>query len=112
MRKLYIDFLIKSADSAIDVSDMALKLLQKITINHDYGCTPTVSEMMQESSIGSPAALHRKITELLNAGLIDSVHKPGNQRTKYLVPTSTANQYFSSMAKAISAVTRRSGRNK
>ena len=55
------------------------------------------------SNIASPATIHRKLNELIEAGLIEQVFEGKNRRTKYLVPTKEADAYFAKMSKAMTS---------
>jgi DNA-binding MarR family transcriptional regulator len=76
-------------------------LLMAVTVAHESGTPLNVSQAMQIRRIGSPAKNHRKIDDLLHAGMIDLVHDAGNRRTKYLVPTETAMAIFDELAAAL-----------
>jgi DNA-binding MarR family transcriptional regulator len=49
---------------------------------------------MALNSIASPATIHRKLDQLRELGMIDTVFEGKNRRTKYLVPTQAAHEYF------------------
>ena len=84
-----------------NIDSTALLLLNEIAVQHHDGKNITVTESMLLSNIASPATIHRKLTELLEAGLIEQVFEGKNRRTKYLVPTKEADSYFAKMSKAI-----------
>ena len=86
-------------DKNIDAT--AMLLLNEIAVRNLEGKTITVTEAMTISSIASPATIHRKLDELREVGLIEQIFEGNNRRTKYLVPTKTANAYFDKMASAI-----------
>jgi hypothetical protein len=88
-----------SSLQAIDAT--AMLLLNEIAVRNLEGKTITVTEVMTISTIASPATIHRKLDELREAGLIEQIFEGNNRRTKYLVPTKTANTYFDKMASAI-----------
>jgi len=107
MSKLYMRFLriaraveIEST-TVTNIDSTALLLLNEIAVQHHDGKNITVTESMLLSNIASPATIHRKLTELLEAGLIEQVFEGKNRRTKYLVPTKEADSYFAKMSKAI-----------
>ena len=56
-------------------------------------------------ALGSPANLHRKLDELLEAGMISLSYNGNNRRTKYIVLTQAATDYFQTMSKAMLEVT-------
>jgi DNA-binding MarR family transcriptional regulator len=65
---------------------IALKDFQKIPL--------TVSQAMELRALGSPATLHRKIHELRETGMIEVTSIGTNRRTKYLLLTQAAKDYF------------------
>jgi DNA-binding MarR family transcriptional regulator len=86
-------------DSGIDL--LALRLLEAVAIAHSKGAALTVTDAMALSAIASPATMHRKLTNLLDAKLIEQVFEGKNRRTKYLVPTAQASKYFEQLGKAL-----------
>jgi DNA-binding MarR family transcriptional regulator len=103
----YHQFLICA--TAIDASHEAVrridliakKLLEVIAIKHSMGIPMTVGDAMAMPALASPATLHRKIDMLREAELIEMIFTDKNRRTKYLVPTDLANDYFSKMGRAV-----------
>jgi DNA-binding MarR family transcriptional regulator len=53
------------------------------------------------NALGSPANLHRKLDELLDAGMISFSYNGNNRRTKYITLTQTAFDYFQTKSKAM-----------
>jgi DNA-binding MarR family transcriptional regulator len=80
---------------------LALKLLEAVAVAHGKGSALTVTDAMALSAIASPATMHRKLNDLLDAGLIEQVFEGKNRRTKYLVPTASAAKYFEQLGKAL-----------
>jgi DNA-binding MarR family transcriptional regulator len=72
-----------------------------LTVAHENGAPLNVSQAMQMRRIGSPAKNHRKINDLLYAGMIELAYDAGNRRTKFLVPTDSAMKIFDEMASAM-----------
>ena len=93
-----IDILKKNSNS---IDSTALQLLNEIAVQHFDGKTLTVSQAIALNKIASPAKLHRKLDELLEAGLIEQSFEGKNRRTKFLVPTKAANAYFDRMSGAM-----------
>lgn len=79
----------------------AKKLLEVIAVRHEQQKTLTVTEAMALSSIASPATIHRKLDQLRDMGLVNTVFDGNNRRTKYLVPTEAAQHYFESIGQAM-----------
>lgn len=62
----------------------------------------TVTQAMGLISVASPANIHRKLSRLHEMNLIDFVFLGANRRTKYLHPTSKAENYFSALGQSLS----------
>jgi len=60
----------------------------------------TVTKCMN-AGIASPATTHRKLNDLICFGYIETQFKGKNRRTKYLMPTDKAKDYFEQLSKAI-----------
>ena len=56
---------------------------------------------MALNAIASPATIHRKLDQLRELGMIDTVFEGKNRRTKYLVPTQAADAYFDKLGKVL-----------
>ena len=95
MQNTYLRFLksVNKLDETHPVGEVdtaARELLNVISICHSEGHALTVTSAMKLNFLASPATIHRKIEELKKRGLVSSVCKDGNNRTKYLVPTDLA----------------------
>lgn len=77
-----------------DISPTAILLLNEIAVKNFEEQPLTVKQAMGFNALGSSANLHRKITELLDAGMISLEHVDTNRRTKYLFLTQAARDYF------------------
>jgi DNA-binding MarR family transcriptional regulator len=98
-KQIYLRFLnlIHALDGGADAPAMDLdakKLLEVIAVRHAQEKPLTVTDAMGLNAIASPATIHRKLDQLRELGMIDTVFEGKNRRTKYLVPTSTAQTYF------------------
>jgi len=100
MRNVYLRFLslVEVLDRSIfthsKIDEVSKKLLEVIAVKDQQGSTMTVTDALILRQIGSPATVHRKLYVLLEAGWIDLVFKGKNRRTKYILPTIAANEYF------------------
>lgn len=83
------------------IDETAKQLLKVISVSHANDKKLTITDAMALSSIASPATIHRKLDDLREAGLIEQTFEGNNRRTKYLVPTSIANSYFSSVGEVM-----------
>lgn len=100
MFNVYLQFL--SLVEALDHSrcnhpkldEASKKLLEVIAVKHQQGKTMTVTDALILRQIASPATIHRKLFVLMEAGWIDLVFRGKNRRTKYILPTIAANEYF------------------
>ena len=107
MPNIYLKFLqnIASLESIQlkqkDLSPTAILLLNEIAVK-DFEEQPlTVTQAMGFNALGSPANLHRKLDELLKAGMIEFRSVGKNRRTKYLHITQSAFDYFQTKSKAM-----------
>ena len=84
-----------------DLSPTAILLLNEIAVK-DFEDQPLkVTQAMGFNALGSPANLHRKLDELLDAGMISFSYNGNNRRTKYITLTQTAFDYFQTKSKAM-----------
>jgi DNA-binding MarR family transcriptional regulator len=79
----------------------AKKLLEVIFVRYANDKPMTVTDAMALSHIASPATIHRKLDQLRELGMIDTEFEGKNRRTKYLVPTQMAHEYFESIGQAM-----------
>jgi DNA-binding transcriptional ArsR family regulator len=97
-RKLEIN---ESLKAELSVGLLAQNLLECIAIENEKGRPMKVGEALSLVKLGSQATLHRKLNELRLAGLIELRYQGSDRRTKYLVPTQAANEYFKKMGNAL-----------
>ena len=84
-----------------DLSPTAILLLNEIAVK-DFEDQPLkVTQAMGFNALGSSANLHRKLDELLDAGMISFSYNGNNRRTKYITLTQTAFDYFQIKSKAM-----------
>ena len=105
-QQIYMRFLnlIHALDGDVNAPHMDLdakKLLEVVSVQHNLGKPLTVTDAMALQHIASPATIHRKLDVLRELGMIDTVFEGKNRRTKYLVPTKAASDYFANMGKAV-----------
>lgn len=96
----YLRFLALTSRASLPCDLVATKLLQVIAVHGEDHMT--VTEVMNQADIASPASLHRKLDDLLTLGLVSLNYRGANRRTKYVAPTKLAEAYFHQMGKAIS----------
>jgi Fe2+ or Zn2+ uptake regulation protein len=105
-KNIYLRFLnlIHALDGGANTPAMDLdakKLLEVIAVHHASEKSLTVTDAMALNSIASPATIHRKLDQLRELGMIDTVFEGKNRRTKYLVPTQMAHDYFNQVGKVM-----------
>ena len=101
MRFLNLVHALESNTNSPHIDLDAKKLLDVIGLRNDQKKPLTVTEAMALDHIASPATIHRKLDQLREIGMIDTVFEGKNRRTKYLVPTKVAADYFANMGKAV-----------
>ena len=100
--QIYLRFLsllhtIESSDEVPQMDLEAKRLLEVIAIRFDQKTPLTVTEAMALNDIASPATLHRKLDQLREMGMIDTMFEGTNRRTKYIHPTAKTNAYFDAL---------------
>jgi Fe2+ or Zn2+ uptake regulation protein len=105
-KQIYLRFLnlvhaLDNQDTSQAMDLDAKKLLEVIAVYHAQEKPLTVTDAMALRSIASPATIHRKLDQLREFGMIDMVFEGKNRRTKFLVPTQAAHNYFEQVGKAI-----------
>ena len=100
--RAYFKFLalIEEPTVLLKVSRDALALLDVIASCADHEPL-AVTEAMTLSHIASPATIHRKLNELVAAGLVTHEYRDNNRRTKYLMPTKRAWEHYEHQSFAI-----------
>jgi Fe2+ or Zn2+ uptake regulation protein len=105
-KQIYLRFLnlIHALDNGQHAPAMDLdakKLLEVIAVRHAQGKPLTVTDAMALNTIASPATIHRKLDQLRELGMIDTVFEGKNRRTKFLIPTQQAQQYFEKLSQVM-----------
>ena len=105
-KQIYLNFLnlIHALDGGEHAPHMDLdakKLLEVIAVHYAQGSSLTVTDAMAMNSIASPATIHRKLDQLRELGMIDTVFEGKNRRTKFLIPTQAAHDYFEKAGEAM-----------
>ena len=105
-KQIYMRFLnllhaLEGGEFAPSMDLDAKKLLEFIAMRHEQQKPLTVTEAMALATIASPATIHRKLDQLRELGMIDTVFEGKNRRTKYLVPTQAAHDYFEHIGQAM-----------
>jgi DNA-binding Lrp family transcriptional regulator len=109
MKQIYLRYLVlaealrKTNLDHSGIDDVGKKLLEIIAINSAQGQPLVVTQTMELSDIASPATIHRRISKLLKAGLIEVVKSDHNQKIKFLVPTQSSIDYFEKMGKLMAS---------
>ena len=81
-----------------------LKVLELIFINSRNSQTClTVNDVIGTEHLGSRATIHRGLHRMRESGVIDFFNQSGNYRTKYLKPSSIADEYFRKLEKSMLA---------
>jgi len=97
--RTYFKFLAFSADHTLPVDRVARCVLDAVC---SCDAEPlSVTEAMDMADIASPATIHRKLDELVAAGLVEHAYLDGNRRTKYLVPTPKAQAFYGALGEAM-----------
>ena len=88
--------------SCAHISSKQLELFIEIAIKDGQGQPMTVSQTMALRGIASSAALHNRIDDLREAGMIRINYKGEDRRTKYLTPSNKGYRYLALMGTLLS----------
>lgn len=99
MNNPYFKFLVNQKELEIDLT--ARELLDRIAMACSVGHPMTVSRIMSIKSIASPATLHRKLEDLLEANLVYHKQTMKNRRTKYVMLTTKAERHFKELGECM-----------
>jgi hypothetical protein len=108
--KLYFDFLNRCERKASSINQLSAHISTKLLVlffeiakKQSANQNLTISEAMSMRSFGSSAALHARICDLREAGMIRVIFKASNRRTKYLVVSEKGNQFLNLMGSLLKA---------
>lgn len=82
----------------LEIDHSSRFLLDNIVLEHKFSKSLTVTEAMSLRSVGSPATVNRKLDELRKFNLISYEFRNNNRRTKFLIPTHTAIEYYKKLS--------------
>ena len=109
-KNIYFDFLLRCEskqtlinNSSAHISSKLMALFVAIALKHASGQAMTVSETMSLQNMASSAALHKRIDDLREAGMIFAIFKGEDRRTKYLIPTDKGYRYLELMGQLLCA---------
>lgn len=97
----YIRFLVLSDEIETIFDHTERYLFNLIAINDFHHKPMRVTEAMHKSMVASPATIHRKLDNLREKGLIDTMFEGKNRRTKFLVLTPMGVNYLHQKAAAM-----------
>jgi DNA-binding transcriptional ArsR family regulator len=83
------------------VDKRELHLLEIIGLKNEEKESLMITEVMYVSQCGSPAAIHRSLRILKDAGLVEVLFEGKNRRSKYLAVSEKTSEYFSSLGAAL-----------
>jgi DNA-binding MarR family transcriptional regulator len=83
------------------ISPAALALFVVIVLNHEKGHPLNISDAMALDQMASSAALHKRINDLREAGMVCVTFKGKNRRTKFLAPTDKGERYLKLMGQLL-----------
>lgn len=105
-KQIYLRFLniihaLENGQNAPSMDLDAKKLLEIIAVSHAASKPLTVTDAMGLTHVASPATIHRKLDQLRELNMIETLYEGTNRRTKYLIPTQTAHDYFAQVGRAM-----------
>ncbi|PUE18027.1 hypothetical protein B9Z38_02955 [Limnohabitans sp. MMS-10A-160] len=103
---LYYRFLklrqsVNTLPAGVALSPVEALLLEEIVLKQQAHQPMTVSEAIELSHLASPSTLHKKLSRLKSMALLTTENRDNDHRTKYLVLTPIAEEYFRALGKAL-----------
>lgn len=65
---------------------------------------PPVTFLMKQSFLGSPATVHRRISNLLEKGYVGLIYGPNNRRTKYVCLVGNGTTYIARLERTLTEI--------
>lgn len=96
----YLKYLSHVEEHRLPIDLTAQRLLEIIAVCARHEAL-TVTDAMELHELASATTLHRKLDDLLKAGLIYHQYEGKNRRTKFVHPTQKALNHFSSLSAAM-----------
>ena len=97
----YIKFLNESVGIPKPADATARNLLDLVCLHEGMSYPLTVTQVMNQPQLASPATMHRKLEDLLELGLVTHQYQGKNRRTKYVVLTTSGQLYSMLMSQAM-----------
>lgn len=97
----YIKFLNESVGIPKPTDATARNLLDLVCLHEGMSYPLTVTQVMNQPQLASPATMHRKLEDLLGLGLVTHQYQGKNRRTKYVVLTTQGQLYSMLMSQAM-----------
>ena len=91
-----------TAHDGIPLSANERALLESIVLAWHEGLPMPIRQAITLKELGSPATLHKRLSKLRAAGLLEVMAASNDRRTKLLIPTEKAFQYFEQLGQAMS----------
>lgn len=92
----------ETEETPLDANHRAL--LEAVALAWHQGRPMSVRHAIALDNLGSPATLHKRLTTLRHAGLLEEIAVQGDRRTKLLGPTPKALDYFAQLGEAMTPV--------
>lgn len=90
------------ASTELDALNLsAREILKFIAERHAEGLQTRSSDVIQKTGLGTPPTIYQRLSELEEAGWIESMPDPGDGRAKHLVLTPRAEKAFRQMSKEL-----------
>ena len=86
------------------VDQRSIKLLESIAIAEDNSSSMTVTQLMNGGKFGSPATIHRTLSDLRDLNLLVFLNQGTNFRRKYPALTKDSREYFDNISKILLTV--------
>jgi DNA-binding MarR family transcriptional regulator len=107
LRFLNLMLAVHSLPSMPDLDGIEEKILNALALQWGKGAKVTVMEMLQFFTNTSPSTVHRRLKSLKKKGMLALKEDEDDNRTKYILPTQLAIEYFEEIGKCMTMAARK-----
>jgi len=99
----YLEILRKTLPNgvALGIDPISVLIMDEIAVHEKNDDPLTITVMMSYLHIASQATIHRKLTQLVDDGFVNSKCVGTNRRTKHLTVTKVAERYYKTLSQAM-----------
>jgi len=107
LRFLNLMVAVRSLPSMPSLDSIEEQILNALALQWGRGARVSVMEMLQFSGDASPSTVHRRLKSLKKKGMLALKEDEDDNRTKYILPTPLALDYFEEIGKCMNTAAKK-----